>query len=510
MNNKKSGSKFAVRTILISALVILFFVSIIITYYAMLYSETREKIIKSGELSSVAAADKIDKYLSSGTDRMTVVCYMLDNMILSGKSQGEILEYLENQTSAMVNTTYENTTGLYGCINGKYLDGTGWAPDGDYVATDRPWYNIARANFGHVAVTDPYIDAQTGDTMITFAKTLCDAESVAAMDFSVVPIQEVADRITAEGESDLEIVLDRKYNVIAHSKHSEIGKSYISDLGTFGNALVNKIRKSGDGFFSLHYDGADYIVYTVSLSNDWICLSVSDATSVFSQLRITLIFTIIALLLVVVILLIIIIQSNKRRDQFASLSIHVVEALAAAIDAKDKYTKGHSGRVAEYAREIARRYGYKKKQLDEIYMMGLLHDVGKIGIPDAVINKPGRLNDEEFDVIKTHPEIGAEILSKTAEIPRMALGAHWHHEKYDGSGYPDRLAGEKIPVDARIIAVADAYDAMTSRRSYRDVLPQNVVRGEIEKGKGSQFDPVFADIMLQMIDEDKDYKMNDR
>ena len=141
-------------------------------------------------------------------------------------------------------------------------------------------------------------------------------------------------------------------------------------------------------------------------------------------------------------------------------------------------------------------------------MMGLLHDVGKIGIPDSVINKPGRLTEEEYDVIKTHSVIGSQILSKTTEMPRMAVGAHWHHERFDGTGYPDGLAGHDIPEEARILAVADAYDAMTSRRSYRDALPQDVVRKEIEDEKGKQFDPEFADIMLKMIDEDKDFTLH--
>ena len=189
--------------------------------------------------------------------------------------------------------------------------------------------------------------------------------------------------------------------------------------------------------------------------------------------------------------------------------MHVVHSLADAIDAKDTYTNGHSGRVAKYSKEIARRYGYSEKAQGDIYMMGLLHDVGKIGVPDAVINKPAKLTDEEFAMIKNHPAMGSRILKNIKEMPALATGARWHHEKYGGGGYPDGLSGNDIPEEARIIAVADAYDAMSSRRSYRDVLPQEVVRGEIEKGKGTQFDPKFADIMLSMIDEDTEYTMKE-
>ena len=202
-------------------------------------------------------------------------------------------------------------------------------------------------------------------------------------------------------------------------------------------------------------------------------------------------------------------EVELKTQENESLSMRVVQTLAEAIDAKDTYTNGHSGRVAEYAREIARRFGYSRKQQDEIYMMGLLHDVGKIGVPDAVINKPGRLTEGEYAQIKTHPVKGDRILKNIRERPKLAVGARWHHERYDGAGYPDGLSGYDIPEEARIIAVADAYDAMTSRRSYRSILPQAAVRAEIENGSGSQFDPVFADIMLQIIDEDTQYLMKE-
>lgn len=203
-------------------------------------------------------------------------------------------------------------------------------------------------------------------------------------------------------------------------------------------------------------------------------------------------------------------EVEKKTKENERLFLHVVSSLASAIDAKDTYTNGHSSRVAEYSKEIAGRFGFEGKQLEDIYMMGLLHDVGKIGIPDAVINKPAKLTDEEYDVIKTHPVLGARILGNIKEMPALRRGARWHHERYDGKGYPDGLSGEDIPKEARIIAVADAYDAMTSHRSYRKPLPQGAVREEIEKGMGTQFDPEFARIMLGMIDEDIEYRMREK
>ena len=203
-------------------------------------------------------------------------------------------------------------------------------------------------------------------------------------------------------------------------------------------------------------------------------------------------------------------EVERKTRENERLSLHVVQTLAEAIDAKDSYTHGHSGRVAVYSKEIARRAGYSEKYQRELFIMALLHDVGKIGVPDAVINKPGKLTDEEYAQMKTHPVMGARILKAIKEMPKLVTGARWHHERYDGKGYPDGLKGEEIPEEARIIGVADAYDAMTSNRSYRRLMERSVAREQIAKGKGSQFDPRFAEIMLQMIDEDTEYKMRER
>ena len=194
---------------------------------------------------------------------------------------------------------------------------------------------------------------------------------------------------------------------------------------------------------------------------------------------------------------------RRTRENAGLLLLHVVQALAEAIDEKDAYT-GHSDRVAVYAREIGKRLGYTREEQDTIYMMGLLHDVGKIGLPEAVLNKRGRLTDEEADLIRSHPVMGARILNKISEMPKLAVGALRHHERYDGAGYPDGLAGEDIPEEARIIAVANACDAMIDR----EALPPEAVRSALEQGKGTLFDPVFADIMLLMLSEGLDTMFN--
>ena len=203
-------------------------------------------------------------------------------------------------------------------------------------------------------------------------------------------------------------------------------------------------------------------------------------------------------------------EVRKQTNRAKRLTMEMMLALSHTVDAKDHYTKGHSERVAAYAAEIGRRMGKTPEEQKELYEIGLLHDIGKIGIPEEIINKTERLTDEEFARIKEHTLIGCEILNGIVDMPALASGARSHHERYDGKGYPDGLARDAIPEVARIICVADCYDAMTSTRTYSTPKPQEKVRAEIERCSGSQFDPDVAAIMRAMIDEDKDYIMNER
>ncbi len=183
------------------------------------------------------------------------------------------------------------------------------------------------------------------------------------------------------------------------------------------------------------------------------------------------------------------------------VSLNSILAIANTIDAKDAYTSGHSVRVAKCSQQIALRLGWSEEEARNLYHIGLLHDIGKIGVPDSILNKPTRLSDEEFVQIKKHPVIGAEILKNIRMIPGVSDGALYHHERYDGKGYPFGLAGEDIPLCARIIAVADAYDAMTSNRIYRAKLPDLHVVSEFERCSGKQFDPHLAYVFVEMLNE---------
>ncbi len=194
-------------------------------------------------------------------------------------------------------------------------------------------------------------------------------------------------------------------------------------------------------------------------------------------------------------------KNAEFRENMQQMTIATIRTIANTIDAKDEYTQGHSRRVSDYSGSIAKELGFDEKKIADIKFIALLHDIGKIGVPDSVLNKPGKLTDDEYQLMKNHTVIGADILKDIGMIPEIDVGAKYHHERYDGKGYPEGLEGEEIPKIARIIAVADAYDAMTSTRIYRNRLEPGIVMEEIEKGLGTQFDPEAGAAMLRLLKE---------
>lgn len=191
----------------------------------------------------------------------------------------------------------------------------------------------------------------------------------------------------------------------------------------------------------------------------------------------------------------------KKQHEYKGIISQAISAIANAIDAKDSYTKGHSVRVAAFSAEIARRMGYDKNFIENIYYIGLLHDVGKIGIPSKIINKPEKLTNEETEIMKTHPKLGGEILKDITTIKNILLGVSEHHERWDGKGYNKGKIGLDISIEGRIICCADSYDAMSSDRSYRKALSKELIISEFSRCKGEQFDPDIAKIVIEMVNE---------
>ena len=183
----------------------------------------------------------------------------------------------------------------------------------------------------------------------------------------------------------------------------------------------------------------------------------------------------------------------------------VIECITCALDAKDPYTAGHSKRVSDMATKVCELIGLKKEDIQKIHIAAHLHDIGKIGVPDAVLNKEGKLTDEEWEYIRKHPQSGADILSKSHRLSELKNMVLCHHERYDGKGYPNGIKGKEIPILGRILAVCDSFDAMVSRRAYKEKLSVEYAIGELENGKGTQFDPDVAQAFIELVEEDPSF-----
>lgn len=192
---------------------------------------------------------------------------------------------------------------------------------------------------------------------------------------------------------------------------------------------------------------------------------------------------------------------KKTHASYKDLVQESLRTIANIIDTKDEYTRGHSVRVAIYARMLAEKLGMSEHDQERLYYIGMLHDIGKIGIPSSILTKPGRLDDEEYEIIKRHTRLGASIIKDFHSIEGAVDGIRYHHERYDGNGYNEGLQGEEIPLVGRIICVADAYDAMSSARCYRKTLSYDYILQQLKDNSGTQFDPEIVKHMIDMVEE---------
>ncbi len=507
----KITKQYLLTIILVFLLLFIMLVYIFSSFYRTSVSNIRELGVKN--IKSEAAM--IETYMTKSMDVLWATADTVNYLMEEGASSEEILGYLTKEAEHAAKQVDENFTGIYGYIDGQYLDGIGWVPPADYEPTERVWYTKAKEAGGQIALVPPYLDAQTGTVMFSVSQLLSDGESVVSIDVTLNEVQAITENMTLN-EIGYGFVMDGTGLVIAHVDEAEKGKDYPTNEKQ--EYLLSKVFEGEQEYFDMDIDGEACTVFSEQVMEDWYVVMVVQNTLLFSELTMQMCIGIIvsALVFLCIALFLVISAKNIRkfqrkeresRERLDELNTNIIRALAYTIDAKDRYTSGHSQRVADYALAIAKRMGKTEEEQKIIYYAGLLHDIGKIRVPEELINKPGGLTEDEFNQIRVHPVSGYHILKDIHEDIRIAYGAKYHHERYDGKGYPNALEGENIPEIARIIGVADSYDAMASDRRYRDALPQEVIRSEFEKGRGTQFDKEIADIMIQMIDEDKDYTM---
>ena len=279
-----------------------------------------------------------------------------------------------------------------------------------------------------------------------------------------------------------------------------VDKNYIEVADGITNVSYTNLK---GGKYNFHF----YVIDENNQKSNVVNISVSKTKHVYEHTWFMIIMALLFLILLVGGITLFFLHkiklSKKRELEYKKITLESIEAIARTIDVKDSYTNGHSRRVGYYSREIAKAMGLPEKEVENIFYTALLHDIGKIGIPIKIINKPARLDDEEFAVMKTHTTKGGKILKDISTIPGIVEGAVYHHEKYNGTGYPTGLKGKDIPLNARIICCADCFDAMATKRSYKEPCTKDYIINEFERCKGTQFDPEVADVIIKLIKEDK-------
>jgi len=275
-------------------------------------------------------------------------------------------------------------------------------------------------------------------------------------------------------------------------------KLYITSV-SYNEVIRNQGYPIGFIMYIPVVEGAEsWVLKDISMTYK-IYLQVHDLTSFW--VFIGFIIFISLLIVAYVVLLLRIAEAKKLQLIYKDITEQALSTFANAIDAKDNYTEGHSRRVALFAREIARRMRLKYEKQEEIFYIAMMHDIGKIGIPDRILNKPTRLTDDEWEIMQKHPIYSGEILKEFTAISDMASAVKYHHEWYDGTGYPYKLKGEEIPFVSRIITVADSFDTMDSKRVYRDPLPKEEIIKQLRENAGRQFDPEIVPYMIAMLED---------
>ena len=481
------------------------------------YNDVMNKMQSMGMGTLNETKEKIEKYMSKGVEVIQTTAITLEYMIENNVSTEEAETFLRYESGRYKEEIDSNFKGIYGYVNGKHVDGFGWVPDTDFVPVERAWYIMAKQAKGKTVIVSPYLDAKTNTMMMSISKMLRDEESVIGVDIALTEIQNFIENATLN-EFGYTFLVDEEGQVISHSNINEIGKNYQEDIQLA--RILDTVFGEEQSYFETEIDDEKYQVCAGKVMENWRVVMILDKNIFFREVRTSLVRNIVLCGVISVLIVFIYAYSFRRiqysmelerksNDNVEKTNMKLIRALVRTIDAKDRYTNGHSIRVAEYAKNIAKRMGKSEAEQKTIYYAGLLHDVGKIRVPVEIINKPGKLTNEEFAQIKIHPVTGYHILKDIFDDKAIALGVKYHHERYDGKGYPNGLSEQNIPEIARILGVGDTYDAMTSNRSYRGALPQEKVREEIQNGKGTQFDAEMADIMLQMMDEDREYRLRE-
>lgn len=542
------------RQYVMTLIVTMFALVIIVGYtFGSFYQITRQDAITLGENAVTREAAQMNNFLLKGTDVTQVTKMTVSYMMKNGATAKEIEAFLKQQSKDYKEDISSDFTGIYGWFNGEYIDGSGWIPPADYIPKERPWYTEAQHGNGELVMVSPYLDTKTNTILFSVAQVLDDGDSVISFDIAMDEVQTIAESIRLNGNG-YGFVVDDQGMVVAHHDEWEKGKNYLSDKDQIGGDMqklvqqVYRNKQQAKASFEMTVNGEECVVFSQKVQEKWNVILIVNYADLFQKIQNNLIRNIIVSLFVFLVVIYFCTTSYRNRlramhyaeqlqesqstledrveeqtreireqsEQMMHMQENVIDGMATLIESRDGNTGQHVRNTKRYVAMIVQYmydHGMHTEEIDLDYMTQIcnaapLHDVGKIMISDMILNKPGRFTPEEFAVMQTHSEIGGNIVrdvlgnSTDQELIQMSADvAHYHHEKWDGTGYPNGLKGEEIPLSARIMAVADVFDALVSKRVYKDAMSIEEAYRILEKDAGTHFDPELVQVFVAIKDQ---------
>ena len=513
--NTAKKEKTVIRKVLLYILGLTIFLVVVALYYSMLYTQTKENIINAGKINSIESAEQISEYMASSVDILKLASYTLDNMIRDGRTNSEILDYLENETIAVRDSLIEDTTGIYGYINGEYMDGSGWVPDGDYVPTERPWYIQAKAGFGRITIVDPYVDLDTGEITIAIVKTLCDTKSVVGIDLMINELQVIAEEHVRNKSSYEEFVINNRGTIIIHSNRELIGTNFSEDPDTIDRLIAKRIYSMDSGSFYMRYADHNYMVYLLPIDNDWSYISVIDATADFDKLRLPLMLTVLFACIIMGVVIFFAVLSDRRSRLARELEIKT-ELATAASEAKSTFLSNMSHEIRtpinavlgmnemilrEAKNENIINYAENIKTAGAT-LLGIINDIldfskieaGKIEIIDAEYDLSSVVNDLVNMIKKRADDKGLELkLDIDRETPKMLYGDEVRIKQV----ITNILTNAVKYTDKGSVTLSMKHDYLTSEKEY--VLLRFAISDTGKGIKPEDMSKLFAE--FERIDE---------
>lgn len=542
------------RQYIMTLIVTLAALTIIVGYtFGSFYQITRQDAITLGENAVTREAAQMNNFLLKGTDVTQVTEMTVSYMMKNGATAKEIETFLRQQSKEYQKDISSDFTGIYGWFNGQYLDGSGWVPPKDYIPKERPWYTEAQRGNGDLVMVSPYLDTKTHTILFSVAKVLYDGDSVISFDIAMDEVQTIAESIRLNGNG-YGFVVDDQGMVVAHHDEWEKGKNYLKDEDQKDGDMqklvqqVYRSRRNEKTSFEMTVEGEECVVFSQKVQEKWNVILIVNYEDLYQKVENNLIRNIIVSFLIFLLVVYFCTTSYRNRlramhyaeqlqhsqltledrvdeqtreireqsERMVQMQESVIDGMATLIESRDGNTGEHVRNTKRYVAMMV-QYMYDHhmhtEEIDPDYMTQIcnaapLHDVGKIMISDMILNKPGRFTPEEFAVMQTHSQIGGNIVkdvlgsSTDPDLIQMSSDvAHYHHEKWDGTGYPNGLKGEEIPLSARIMAVADVFDALVSKRVYKDAMDIEEAYRILEKDAGTHFDPELVQVFVAIKDQ---------